>query len=62
MDMHDAGIDHYVSLARRQKDSKSAIEWLDGAARAIPRVTIFCLSFIAIALWGNIVIELSRFF
>jgi hypothetical protein len=48
IDAHGASIDNYASL--------------DGAGRAIPRVTMFCLSFIAIALWGNVFIELSRFF
>ena len=59
--MHDANVDHHASLGAGQKDLTSVIKTHSGIKRAIPQIIVVCLSFIAVALWGNIAAELSRF-
>jgi len=58
---HDASVDHHASLGAGQKDRTFVIKWHSGIERAIPQIIVVCLGFIAVALWGNITAELSRF-
>lgn len=59
--MADASVDHHASLGAGKKDLTSVIKWHSGIERGILQIIVVCRGFIAVALWGNITAELSRF-